>query len=56
MGCRVNTGSGQVNRDGSVTSLQGNRGRESQGVERALDWAAAVWSSFYKKMQPVGST
>lgn len=41
---RVNTVSGQVNTDGSVTSLQGK-----SGVERALASAAAVWSRFYRK-------
>lgn len=44
---RVNTVSGQVNRDGSVASLQQRKGKS--GVERALDLAAAVWSWFYKK-------
>lgn len=52
---RVNTVSGQVNRDGSVASLQGSRGRESQELKGHWIWQLLCGLDFTRNAV-IGST
>lgn len=47
--------SGRVNGDGSVASLQGKHRKGKRGVQRAWDFASAVWSYFTRRAV-IGST